>query len=308
MTGNLYIDGQDAYSLYRVFVTKDGYKDLVVFPALKTVESNDWAEEDGKEFDLSSPVLDSHELSINFSFHGDDSRFGGFIERLSDMSYHDFNFNEIGKTYRLRLVSQPGMTQISTLGTFSLRFADDFPLYEYSYTAPQSGIVQYQGYELDGRDFSEYGIYILQGSEVEILKSPASKKNLLRNINSKSGAIYDGKYVTFQTKEVKLNCLMRAISLSEFWRNYHAFFYDFTRPYERILYVDSTGYNYPCYYKNCTVSNFSPNGKIWFQFSLVLVFTSFRVEDDEYILASEAGEWIITEDEEYAIDLSVYGN
>jgi hypothetical protein len=309
MTGRFYIDGQDTYSLYRIFVTEDGYKDLVAFPSLKTAESNNWAEEDGEEFDLSAPALDTRELSVNFAFHGNDSRFGSFIERLSDRSYHQFHFNEIGKTYRLRLVSQPGMIQVSTLGTFSLRFADDFPLSEYSYVAPQSSIVPYQGYELDGRDLSEYGVYILQGSEAEILKSPAAKKNLLRNANSMNGAIYDGEYVTFQTKEVKLNCLMQATSLPEFWRNYHAFLYDLTRPDEHILYVDFTGYNYPCYYKRCSVSKFTPNGKVWFQFSLDLVFTSFRVEDDEFLLASEIGEWIITEDEDgFAIDLSIYGN
>lgn len=70
---------------------------------------------------------------------------------------------------------------------------------------------------------------------------------------------------------------MLAETLSEFWENYNALLYDLSRPGERILSVDSTGREYPCYYKSCSASNFVPNGKIWFQFSLVLVFTSFRV-------------------------------
>jgi hypothetical protein len=307
MTGNFYIDGQDAYSLYKVFVT-GGYKDLVAFPSLKSVESNNWAEEDGEEFDLSVPVIDTRELSIGFAFHGKNSRFGAFIEQLSDRAYHDFIFNEIGKTYRLRMVSQPDMSQISTLGIFTLRFSDDFPLPDYDYITPQSNIVPQQYYELDGRDLSEYGVYVLRGSETEILKSPAVKKNLLQNIKTQSVAIYDGEYVFFQTKEVKLNCLMRATDLQKFWRNYNALLYALSRPEERLLYVDTTGYEYPCYYKSCSVSKFSPQGKIWFEFSLVFVFTSFRVEGEEFLLASEDDKLIITEDGENAINLSIYGN
>jgi hypothetical protein len=304
MTGNLYIDGQNVYSLYRVFVTKDGYKEMVTFPSLKKLESNDWAEEDGEEFDLSSPVLDSRELSINFSFHGNTARFGNLIELLSDGAYHNFNFTEIEKTFRLRMVSQPNMSQIGTLGIFTLKFADDFPLANYNYVAPLSKWVFQTGYELDERDLSEYGVYVLNGSEVEILKSPTVKMNLLQDFKNKSGAIYDGNAVVFHTKEVKLNCLMRSTTLTEFWRNYNALLYDLSRPNERVLYVDLTGYEYPCYYKSCSVVEFSPIGKIWFQFSLVLVFTSFRVEGEEFILATEDGMMIISEQGDYVIDLS----
>ena len=96
---------------------------------------------------------------------------------------------------------------------------------------------------------------------------------------------------------------MRAKNLTEFWRNYNALLFDLVRPGERSLYADSTGYEYPCYYKSCSVTEFYPTGKIWFKFDLTLVFTSFRIEDDEYLLASESGEWIMTEDGEFAIDL-----
>jgi hypothetical protein len=308
MENKLYIDGKDAYSLYGVFITDGGYNELVAYPSLKKVESNDWAEDDGIEPDLSSLVLDTRELSIKFACHGTNARFGAFIELLSDMAYHTFDFRETGKTYRLRMVTQPNLDIVKSLGVFSLRFADDFPLYGYTYQEPSGGISSPVGYELDGRSLADYGICVLQGSETEVLKSPAVKKNLLQNIASRSGAIYDGEFVVFQTKEVKLNCLIRAKTLQEFWLNYHAFLYDLIRPDERMLYVDATGYEYPCHYKSCTVENFSPTGKIWFQFSIVLVFTSFRVESDEFLLASEDGALIITEQDDYAINLSVYGD
>jgi hypothetical protein len=309
MTGNLYIDGKDIYTPYRILVAASGYGDLAAFPALKTVDSNDWAEEDGAEFDLSAPKLDTREVSVAFAFHGNEAAFGNFMEVLSDGAYHDFYFTEIGRTYRLRLVSQQSMSQVQTLGKFSLRFADDFPLSGYAYTVPQSSItIPQRGYELDGRDLSEYGVCVLRGNYAEIHKSPAVKTALLQNMKSRAGAVYDGEAVFFQTKEVRLECLMRAATLTEFWRNHDALLYDLSRPDERILYVDSTGSEYPCYYKSCSVSGFVPNGKIWFQFSLVLVFTSFRVDGDEFLLTAEDGALVITEQDDYAINLSVYGN
>jgi hypothetical protein len=315
MTGKIYIDGKDTYSLYGVIVADGGYNDLVAYPPLKSVESNDWAEEDGIEPDLSSPILDTRELNIKFAATGNAPRFGAFVELLSDRAYHTFNFQEIGKTYRLRLVSQSNLSLAPdsplSLGIqiFTLSFADDFPFEGYTYQSPVSSINQQTGYEIDERDLSEYGVAILKGSEEEILKSPAVKKNLLQNVKSQNGAIYDSEFVVFKTKEVKLNCLMQANTLEEFWRNYHALLYDLTCPEERELYVDATGYTYPCYYKSCSVTGFSPRlRKIWFQFSLTLVFTSFRIEAEEYLLAAESGEVIVTEDEEYAINLIIYGD
>jgi hypothetical protein len=303
MTGKLYIDGNDAYLQYGVFVSQEGYNELIAFAPLKSVDSNVWAEDDGAEFDLSSPSLNTRELSIQFAFQGLTAMFGGFVEALSDMSYHTFAFSEIGRTYRLRLVDNPALTFKPSVGKFTLRFADDFPLEGYTYAAPVPNIVPEQGYELDGHDFAEYGVYVLQGSEAEIRKSPAVKLNLLTNIKSRSGAVYDGEYVRFQTKDVKLSCLMRADTLPELWANWDALLYDLSRADERGLYVDATGYEYPCFYKSCSVSKFAPNGKIWLQFTLTLTFTSFRIDGEEFVLASEDGKIIITEQDDYAIDM-----
>lgn len=305
MTEKFYIDNINAYSSYGVFVADGGYNELARFASLKNIQSNEWQEEDGEELDLSAPVLDSRELSIKFTAHGSKYELGAFIELLSDKSYHVFEFRELGRTYKLRLVSSANLDLAYQLGFVTLRFADDFPLDNYTYKAPLSTIVSQSGYEIDGVSLANYGVFVLQGSLAEVEKSPAVKKNLLRNITSQTGAIYDEKTVTFETKEVKLNCLMRAGSLPEFWQNYDALLFDLSKPGERVLYVDNTGYEYPCYYKNCSVSTFAPTDKIWFEFSLTLVFTSFRVYGDEYLLASEEGEWIVTEDN-IAIDLNDY--
>ena len=88
-----------------------------------------------------------------------------------------------------------------------------------------------KGYELDGVDLSAYGVLILKGSNAEILKTPAVKKNLLQNFKFQDGAVYDGEYVKFQTKDVSIKCLMRAPDFATLWRNLDALLHDITKLY-----------------------------------------------------------------------------
>lgn len=320
MRDRFYIDGKDIFSLYGVFVTEGGYNGVLSFPPLKTPElSNNWAEEDGIEVDLSEPKLDMKEVEIKFGAVGD-YLIGEFLNMLSDGAYHTFDLREIGYTCKLRLLSEVNKQLLIQAEAFSLKFADDFPLEGYTYQAPVSNTVPIQGYELDGTDFSEYGIRVLEGSLAQVLKSPAVKKNMLRNIINQNGAIYDGKKVVYEIKDVPVNCCLIANNITEFWRNYNAFLYDLIRVVEseedgikimsgeRTFFVNSLYEEYPCYYKNAKVSLWEPNGKIWCKFTLTLVFTSFRVGENEYFLSSEAGELITTEDGKFYIDLKSYAS
>lgn len=303
MTGKLYIDGQDAYTAYGAFVTQGGYTDLVAYPPLKKVEYNDWHEEDGIEPDLSAPELDTREFDMTFAFRNR-AGFEDFMALLSDLSYHTFAFNEIGRTRRLRLVSQPSLTTTRDLQLVTLSFADDDPLRDYTYVAPISALSPCDDYELDDRKFTDYGVRVLAGSLAEVEKAPAVKPNLLRNIRTLPGALYAEGPVTFQTKEVALNCLMRAGTLDELWRNYDALLYDLTRPGQRRLYVKATSEEYGCYYQSNAIQTFHASGKIWLEFTLTLTFLSFRIGQAEYLLATEDDALIITENG-YAIDLNI---
>lgn len=314
MKGKLYINGVDAYSRYGVFVEQYGYKALVQYPALKAVESNNWPEEDGIEADLSAPVLDSRNINISFcrnmNFAIDD-----LIDHLGKTVYHDFRFVELGRSFRLRLVSHPSKSILRNLEKFSLQFADDFPLLEYTYQNPETCGVAQKEYDIDGKSFADYGIWILEGSDAEIEKSPAVKKNLLVNLKGKSGATYYGEKVVFESKEVTLKCLLKAPELVTFWRNYDALLFNLVQPGERQFYSDRLGEEFPCYYKSSSVSRFEVlrSGIVWCEFSLTLVFTCFRIGDIYYLLATEDNELIMLEelDDEnnpVYIDLKYYGN
>ena len=276
MIGRLYIDGYDAYSLYGVYVVKGGWNELIAYPPLKSVDSNDWQELDGIEADLSAPVLNTREIQLKVAFTGGDNRFLALIRHLSDSAYHTFDCRYIKRTYRLRLVAQPNLTVAHVLGVTTLKFADDFPLPDYTYKKPASNMAAYNDYTFDGVNFTSYGVRVLKGTLDEVKKTPTVKTNLLRNINTEAGALYDGKNVTYKSKDVKINCLMRADTLDELWRNYDALLYDFIRPNERRLRVKELNKEFPFYYKSCQVTEFYPTDKIWLQFALTVTFTTFR--------------------------------
>jgi len=273
MIGRLYIDQRDVYTEYGVYVTKGGWNELVALPPLKAVESNDWQEEDGIEPDLSTPVLDTREVQIKFAVAGLYSRLPALIDLLSDGAYHLFNCAYIGKLYILRLVSEGARTTSPTLDLANLKFADDIPEgINNVYEEPQSDLEADETYTLDGKKFTDYGVRIVKGALAEIKKKPAVKLNLLRNIKTQEGAVYDYERVTYKSKDVNLTCVMTASTLAQLWKNYYALLVDMTRPYEHVFRSSETATLFYCYYKKCSVSEFYPEGKIWLKFTITMNF------------------------------------
>jgi hypothetical protein len=307
-TNSLLIDGIDVYSKYGIYVTESGWNELIAWPPMKEVSSNDWWEYDGIEADLSAPVLNTRNISISFAVSGVFSRFAGFFELLSDGAYHTFFCAHIGRTYTLRLVSTSSLDYTKMLGLLKLTFADDAPFSNYTYVAPSSGVMSSDSYTLDGVNLTNYGVRVLGGTLSEFLKSAAAKENMLRNIPTQSGAIYDGQNVFYKSKDVKLSCLMRADTLTELWRNWDALLYDLIKSGERSVYVSELEQAFPCFYKSCTVTSFFPDDRIWLEFSLTLTVSSALRITSDLILASESGVAVVTENEkaiyeDYAIDL-----
>lgn len=287
ITGRLYIDGKDAYATWGVYVATGGYNELIAYPPLKKVTFNDWQEEDGIEPDLSDPKLDTKDVQIKLAC-SDVYRLADFVEMLSDGSYHTFDCASIKRQYTLRLTQMPNLEYVARVGMITLKMSNDFPLQGYSYLTPKSSIAESTDYCIDGTPLTDYGCRVLKGSLSDVMKAGNVKPNLLRNIDSQSGAIYDDANVTYKSKDVKINCLMRAGTLDELWRNYDALLYDLIRPEERTLWVETLGQGFPCYYKSCQVTKFYPTGKIWLQFTLTFTFTrDFRIDVNDIALAAE---------------------
>ncbi len=275
MTGRTFIDGKDIYTSFGAFVTEGGYADLARFPSLKSVEYNDWHEEDGIEPDLSDPKLDTKEITITFAIRGGKGKTDDLIQLLSDKVSHLFDFREIGLSVNLRLASASAPTVAGQLRLLPLTFADDSPLEDYEYAEPHSSMPQITDCLIDGRKLSDYGVRLLQGTQASLERIPDVKMNLLRNIAGASGALYDTEgEVTYKSRDVTLQCLMRAPSLAEFWLNRNALLYDLVRPDERVLSAGMIGRDFKCFYKSMSVIEFIPVNGVWMKFSLNLTVTN----------------------------------
>lgn len=303
MTGAFYIDGIDIYTRYGVVIIEGGYNDLLCFPALKAPEYNDWPEEDGIEVDLDAPMLEAKEITVSFACNGINT--SDFIYIVSQPGYHTLRIAELEKEFRLRLLTQTALKDYSRAATFSLKFADDYPGRSESYPPPEgSGLsLPVSEYEIDDVPFSKYGIEVIGGWD-DLQKSPTVKQNLTRSFTTSDGQLYDADHVVFCSKETTLNCSLSAVSMSEFWKCYTAFFNDLIQPGERRLYWDYTGEEYPCYYKKSSGFNVASFcDPVVMEFNLTLVFTVFRIGETEYLLSTETGELLETEDGEYLIDM-----
>jgi hypothetical protein len=296
MTGKLYIDGQDAYTAFGVSVADGGYRGLVQYPSLKTPDSNNWAEQDGIEVDLTDLKLDSKTFGIIFNGVLDFS-VRNIVDYLSDDAYHEFDFREAGVVRTLRLTGNSARRTVGALKTFTLEFADDNPLDGYEYEAPTPVASCWQtDFEIDGKPLSDYGVWVKDGTHDELVKSPSVKQNLLVNTPAINGAQYDGEDVFFEAKDVNIKCHIRA-DIFTFWRNYNALLYDLVRPGERRFFYGARNEEYPFHYKSASVSKFTlVGGEVWCDFDLTLVFTSFRLGEMEYVLANSDGALIALDD------------
>lgn len=323
MVGKLYIDGKDAYSEYGVFVEQYGYKALIQMPGFKNVTTTEWDESDGEEVDLISPVLDSKTFGIQFCLR-DVVGAGDLYELISDKAYHIFEFVELGKSYKLRLVSNPNLSSFIRLGKATLNFADDFPPYvpdetsdfepdEYNHaleetpeeSAPE-GWMQ-EGYMIDEIDFSRFGIYVMEGTEDNIQKAPNVRENLTVKAKDVPGLKYDAENVFYRAKDAQLKLFILAEGMDDFWQRWYSFFAVLIKPELHMFYKDSTLEEFECYYKSNSVTKFDilANGKVWCEFTVTLRFTCVRPEGNYFVLATEAGETVLTEEDEAQIVLNI---
>lgn len=271
LTGKTLIDGQDLYTTYGVYIVADSYKNLIAMPPLQEPDKNDWHEEDGIEVDLSHPVLKAKEVQLNFASL-EINKFNDLINLLADKSYHIFEFLDIQRSFRLRLVGSTKNNACNELGLFSLKFMDDFPFYNFTFEKPVAD-AYITNYKLDGKDFSEYSIKILEGSKKELIKVPGIKENLIIKSKYAEGLVYDDDKSAFKSKEIKINCLLRTDNINELWQNYTALLHDLIQPNERTIYSKELNHTFRCYYKNCKVKAFAPDGENWLEFTLTFVIT-----------------------------------
>lgn len=261
------INNTDIQTLHAKLV-EGSLASLLSYPALKSLNKNDWAEESGSEYDLSAPQLSAKEITIQLLLP--ESLYPNLVTLLSVRAYADYTFDFINLTYRLRLV---GLSKAQVSGgyvTADIRLSDDFPLRGYTYQAPNLGgyVRVIQNIYIDNVSLSKYGVAILEGTDQEMIAAGNAKVPYTAQNNTMQGLIADNGAVFFQEHTANLKCFMY-LPITDFIKGYFALLYDLVRPDERTL--SYQGKSYKCIYKDGKITElYIDDPYIWVKFDLQL--------------------------------------
>lgn len=261
------IDGYIINTIYGATLLDYSFKSLLAYPKLKSPAKNDWAEHDGLEVDLSAPKLDKKQVILNFLCN--ENEVNAFIEFLKLKTYRNFIFNDLNKSFKLRITSVFDVKKIQGKCFLKIKLSDDFPLEGYTYVTPNLTASHDFGYLLDGVNFTKYGIIPLQGTKdsleggVEVKNKLEIKSKFLSGVKVAEQASKSKEYTATLNLFVKQNVI-------NFFKGYNAFLYDLTKPNERT--ITAYGRNYKCFYNSSKIEDFIIAGDaVWCKFSVNVV-------------------------------------
>ncbi len=238
---------------------------LLSYPALKSLNKNDWAEESSSEYDLSAPQLSAKEITLQLLLP--ESLYPNLVTLLSVRSYANYTFDFINLTYRLRLI---GLSKTQVSGgyvTADIRLSDDLPLQGYTYQAPTLTTHNVEAY-IDSKNLTQYGITLLEGTQQELITAGNAKTPYTAQNSTMSGLIAADVPIYFQERTATLKCFMY-LPITDFIKGYFALLYDLVRPDERTL--SYQGKSYKCIYKDGKITElYIDDPLIWIKFDLQL--------------------------------------
>jgi hypothetical protein len=313
--GSVIIDGVDIDDL-GMFITRGGDNDFLPFPGRKEPEANDWHELDGIDVDLVEVYFKErtvtvrfyirHDLAAMFKYH-----LNAFYKLLARPGYRRLYSREFDRTFTLRYLS---CRELEVKGGFyrgggkrawiDVEFVMDDPLQLFTGPAivePAGGWPSPSFVKVNGRDLAGYGI-IVNACYDTVLRLPAVKSPLARSLERRDGLlVYLSTATTLEKKQVTIECTMRASGREGFYHNYKALFDLLTAP--GALAVETYHSTARCYYSGMTgFEKLQPFGRgVSVKFNLVLVQVEMKLFD--YLLASEEGLFIVTEEGQYLINM-----
>lgn len=238
---------------------------LLSYPALKSLNKNDWAEESSSEYDLSAPQLSAKEITLQLLLP--ESLYPNLVTLLSVRAYANYTFDFINLTYRLRLI---GLSKTQVSGgyvTAEIRLSDDLPLQGYTYQSPTLTAHNVEAY-IDSKNLTLYGITLLKGTQQELITAGNAKTPYTAQNSTMSGLIAADVPIYFQERTATLKCFMY-LPITDFIKGYFALLYDLVRPGERTL--SYQGKSYKCIYKDGKITElYIDDPLIWVKFDLQL--------------------------------------
>ncbi len=252
------IDGINRENRYGIKVLEGSYESLLQYPKLKEPQKNDWAEYDGLEVDLLTPILDSKEVNLKMYCNGDVE---GFISFLMQKTYRTYEFEDLGVSFRLRFIAVTDIEKWSNnVVIFNLKLSDDngqIPELNHKVTPSINDL----GFYLDNKNFKDYGIF------PKIEKEQAETKPKLE---IKSKFITGVKVAEQGAKKKEYTATLKLFihsNLQSYLTGYYQFLKDLIKPNERTLTIQDK--DYKCYYQSSKINKFELQGNdVWCQFDI----------------------------------------
>ncbi len=308
--GKLFIDGQDAFLAWGAFLEDGGHAALAEMPAFKPLDFNDWAEEDGREYDLADPKLAPREFTLPICFREADY-LANFSLYLASKRYTRWDFSDIALSAEIRLVSCESAKRVNDGGRLliaSFRLAIDDPSFEAAEAGASYADIFQRGWMLDGVDFSALGAWVLDGAATDWLRTPPAKSGLLINTSEMDGqrGDHDGG-VMFAEKTLSLPLLIKAASAADFRLRWRKLFGALIKGGLRSFGLEAEDGDFMAFYAGAPVSRLKvlQSGKIWCELSLQLRLVGYRPNMGDILLAAEDGSLIVIDGAEFYVDLSI---
>lgn len=248
------IDGKDILQEYGCTLLWGSFDSLLKYPKRKTVEYNDWAEQNGIEPYLETVEFEPKSISLHFLMESTtlDSFWDSYKKlyaSVTESGYHVFKFTD-NISYKLRYdttsnynIPQP-FNMKDNFTSFALNFIDDNPKIP-DVNNLSGNNLSHGLYQINGYDFGLFGVGSDQGQE-DILKYPQLKKPF------SDGRTIQLDYPRFSHKEIKLSLWLIAKDEAEFLANYRAFFTQISAPQTQLLNIQKLGISTNVYYSDCT--------------------------------------------------------
>lgn len=285
-------------SRYGASVPLGGYNSLFQWGAAKPLYTNDWAEENGLEVDLSEIFLQNISGSINFSIQGDIDNISSFWSFLQSSPVHSCYFGPIGFGANMTFTKITSLDYAVTFSKIVVNYVINSPDTGAAQPSPIEDIPN-QPVSIDGVNLSNFGVWSLYGISNQALLEAGFKGLLSRNISTLNGIQYDENPVLWNAGQrswtqssthspvkksalqVSLPCALSSPSISNFWQNYNALKYalikkntsveDSTQACLRTIGLNGTKYGY---YSGQTVQDVQIRGDgitVWFNIILTII-------------------------------------
>ena len=265
ITGCVFIDGVDIKSTYGAYIVDGGYDDVPAFSEMKDPEKNEWFESNDIEVDLSSPCVESQQVSLQFMMNGTMEKLQSFVDFLTSRRTHSVEMYDIERSRTLRIVDVSA-SRIHSICRIKVNMYDDDPRGGLVYIEPSS-LERNVGLSIDGVDVSRYGC-LLTGSIDGLFPEVHIKENKLEESDYIDGESHSNIYGTHVERgDLRVRLIMRSDDNADFWKKRDSLFLTLTGEGERT--VSWKGREAKVYYKSCNSVDFDYSGRYWWEFELV---------------------------------------